>query len=96
MPGLRCEKHGNQFALVFCEHAGLAVDERRAVAVYLQRNDWGWITVCDDCVRRADLSRVLASADYLVCTKCVKEWAELAGNNYVLRSQDPRPEFPPT
>lgn len=94
MAALRCTKHGPQIALRFCEHAGVAVDERRVVPVYLQRDEWGWCTLCDDCVRRVDRSQALADADYLVCVACAKEWAQTAGNDYVQRSQDPRPEYP--
>ena len=95
MAALRCPKHGPKIALIFCEHAGTAVDERRVVPVYLQRNEWGWHTVCEDCVRRADRAQALADADYLVCVECAIEWAEIADNDYVQRSQDPHPEFPP-
>lgn len=94
MPALRCPKHGPKIALVFCEHAGLAVDERRIVPVYLQRHEWGWVTLCEDCVRRSDLGQAIADADYLVCIGCASEWAEQPGNDYVRRSQDPKPEFP--
>lgn len=95
MAALRCPKHGPRIALVFCSHAGVAVDEGRVVPVYLQRTEGGgWVTVCADCARNAARDPDSLEGDYLVCTKCAIEWAEMAGNDYVRRSQDPLPEFP--
>ena len=94
MPAMDCPKHGTQIAIIFCEHSGLAVDQRRAVPVYLQPYMWMWCTLCEDCATRSDLAQALADADYFVCVECAIDWAQATGNNYVRRSQDPHPEFP--
>ena len=95
MPGFFCPIHGNRLALVFCDHAGLAVDERRDVPVFLQQDRWGWRTLCKQCVRLLERPETMDNANYLVCVECAKAWAEITGNGYVQRSQHAQPEFPP-
>lgn len=73
-----------------CEHAALAIDERRPVELYLQHGEWGWFTLCNACARRRDTSE----ANDLVCGPCIDEWAEVTGSDYVRRCQNPKPEFP--
>lgn len=94
MAGFDCPNHGPQIALHFCDHAGCAIDEGRVVPVFLQHLRWGWVTLCEECVRSEVRDPGSTDASYLVCGECAIEWAEMAGNNYVKRSQDPRPEFP--
>lgn len=94
MAAIICPKHGHRIALIFCDHAGAAVDERRDVPVYQQRVDWCWMTVCKECMRSPDLARTLANVGYLVCTECAIEWAELTKNRFVERCQAAEPEFP--
>jgi hypothetical protein len=89
-----CPAHGTQIASVFCEHASDAVDARMPIALYLQRDQWGWYTLCDACVQRRDHPAVQENL-VLVCGKCILEWAAATNSDYVRRCQDPKPEFPP-
>lgn len=92
MPAFKCPTHGMKIASHFCEHAEVAVNARQPLDVYLQKNRWGWTTVCPDCVRLPTEQR---DTDFLVCGACVVEWAEKVGNNYVERCQEPVEESPP-
>lgn len=98
----RCPRHGAQILLPFCEHAALAIEERRDVPVFVQYYErvveppvpGSWLAVCGDCVRRSDLYDVLGKCDGLVCEKCVMEWAETTKNGLIARFRKRRPEFP--
>lgn len=94
MPAMNCPKHGPKMALIFCEHAGLADDERRAVPGYLQNCPSGWSTLCENCVRRSDLLQAVLDADYFICVDCALEWADVTGNAYPRRCRAAKPEFP--
>ncbi len=94
MPGVECPKHGVRRALVFCDHAGAVVNERRTERVYVQCGQFSWVTVCEACVRSPDLARILVEASCLVCTDCATEWVELTGNRYSERCRAAEPEFP--
>ena len=91
MPAFKCPTHGMQIASHFCEHAEAAVNARQSLDVYLQRNQWGWTTVCSAC---AQLPLEQRDTDFLVCGRCIVEWAEVTGSDYVQRCQNPVPEFP--
>lgn len=94
MPGDYCELHGNQRALIFCDHAGMSVDERQNAPVYLQQDKWGWRVLCDDCIRRPDRGATMNRANRLVCIKCVAEWEECTGNDFAARCRRAQPEEP--
>ena len=94
MPAVECPKHGVRIALVFCDHAGAVVNERRTERVYVQCGQFSWVTVCEACVRSPDLARILVEASCLVCTDCATEWVELTGNRYSERCRAAEPEFP--
>lgn len=95
MAFVRCPKHGGRIAAPFCEHAALAVEERRPIVFYLQLEEtWeNWFTVCDACVRRIHAPDILDNLE-LVCGACIDEWAEVTSSDYVRRCQIPKPEFP--
>lgn len=91
----RCPKHGMQIMARFCDHAADAIDDRRPIVVYLQQHHGDWISLCDACVRRVDDPETLENAMGFVCQKCIVEWADTIGSDYVQRCQRPEPEFPP-
>ena len=94
MPLTSCPKHGTQFAMVFCDHAGAIIDERRSEPVYLQWNTRDWAAVCDACVRSPELDRILADVGCLVCSECLTEWSERTQSRFLERAREPAPERP--
>jgi hypothetical protein len=94
MGATKCPRHGTQIASVFCEHASDSVDARTSTTLYLQKNKWGWFTLCSACIRRRDDPDVQNDL-VLVCGKCIVDWAEATGSDYVQRCQNPVPESPP-
>lgn len=91
MAAIKCPIHGEQIASSFCEHAAAAINARQPVQVFLQRDPWGWYTVCCCCAR---LPKEEHEADDLVCGKCMLEWASTTGSDYVQRCQNPVEESP--
>ncbi len=91
MAAFRCPKHGMQIAVRFCEGAAKAVDERNPEEVFLQRDQWGWYTLCRRC---ALLPEEQHDASFLVCEKCMAEWAKASGSNYLERCVSPVEEYP--
>ena len=90
----KCETHGNQFALFFCEHAERAVSPRRPLEVFLQKGLYVWHTLCRACMLRPDFEVALDEADHGVCSKCVAEWANATGSDYMTRVKSPTNERP--
>lgn len=80
-----------QIAVRFCEHGASTVESGQPMEVYRQRDQWGWYTVCPDCVL---LPKTLRDTDFLVCARCVVDWAEQTGSDYVARCQTPVEECP--
>lgn len=93
MGATKCSRHGTQIAAVFCEHAFDAIDTRIPITLYLQKNQWGWYTLCDVCIRHHDDLEIQENL-VLVCGKCILEWATTTNSDYVQRCQHPVPEFP--
>lgn len=93
MPATLCQKHGKQIALVFCAHAMEAIDNLRPMDVYLQHDQYGWATLCEDCARR--LPESMAEANELGCSGCVMEWVRATGTDYQQRANNPVNEYPP-
>ncbi len=94
MPAFECAYHGFQLAMPCCEHVKEAIEAKREVDLYLQRNEWGWFLVCGKCVRRDDLAEVLANTSSGVCELCMSEWVEQTGSDIYARCQHPRYESP--
>lgn len=80
-----------QIASRFCEHALGAVNDRRSMEVFLQRDRWGWYTLCPSCIA---LQESRLDTDFLACEKCVAEWATATGSDYLARCQSPIEEWP--
>ena len=59
--------------------------------VFIQRDQWGWYTVCRAC---ALLPKEQHDANFPVCGKCVVEWANATGSDYVARCAMPVEESP--
>ena len=78
-------------AAPFCEHAAAAVNARREIHVYLQKELGYWCTMCEACAVLGPDERDL---DFLVCCRCVEEWSATTGSDYLERSRDPKDEFP--
>ncbi|MCA9605364.1 MAG: hypothetical protein KC619_07205 [Myxococcales bacterium] len=91
MPAYECEEHGTQIAARFCEHAATAVASRQPMEVYLQRDQWGWYTLCPECV---GLPKDQHEANSLVCERCAKEWVDETGSDYLDRCKSPVEELP--
>ena len=93
MGAVHCPIHGTRIASVMCEHVAAAVDARRPMRVYLQKDSWGWYTLCDACARRRD-DPELQDELGLVCGECVDEWAVATGSDYSQRFENRVSESP--
>ena len=91
MPAFKCPRHGMRIAAHFCEHAESAVMSLQPLEVYIQKNEWGWCTVCPTCIGIPKASR---DTDFLVCEGCVVDRALKTGSDYLTRCREPVEEFP--
>lgn len=91
MPAFKCPRHRMQIAGRFCEHAASAVEKSLPMRVFLQRDRWGWFTLCPTCIF---LPEEELDTDFLVCEKCVAEWAVATENDYLERCASPTEEHP--
>ncbi len=91
MAAYECSKHGTQIAAHFCSHAKSAIDVGENIELYLQKDHVGWYSVCESCARKPKSEH---APDDLVCQKCIMEWAERTGSDYVDRCRAPKEEHP--